>query len=321
MTARVLITDRAWPDSGIERAILSEIGAEVIEAPRPDEQTLIACARDVDAIGTCWARVTPAVIAASPRLRVVARFGIGLDNIAVETATQRRIPVTYVPDYCVSEVSDHALALLLACARKIAFFHHRTKQGEYHLQVGPPLRRISGKTLGVVGLGRIGRALVPKARALGLNVIAHNVSGDDHGTGCEMVSLHDMFQRSDFISLHVPVTDRTRGMIGKAAFSQMKPTVWLINTSRGALIDHDALWQALQNDRIAGAALDVFEPEPPDLSHPLFRDERVIATPHGAFLSEESLVELRTRAARQIADVLQGRRPENVVNPVIYADP
>jgi D-3-phosphoglycerate dehydrogenase len=223
-----------------------------------------------------------------------------------------------VPDYCVSEVSDHALALLLAAARKIAFFHRRTKQGEYQLQAGVQLRRISGRTLGLIGLGRIGRALVPKARALGLDVVAHTKSGDDHGTGCRMLSLDGLLQESDFISLHLPATEETRGLIGAAALSRMKPGAWIINTSRGALIDHDALGQAIAKGSIGGAALDVFEPEPPDLSQPLFRDERVIVTPHAAFLSEESLEELRARTARQLADALRGVRPENVVNPEIY---
>ncbi len=321
MTARVLITDRAWPDCDLERAILAEIGAEIVEPPGTDEQALIEAAHEVDAIGTCWARVTSTVIESAPKLRVVARFGIGLDNIAVETATRRRIPVTYVPDYCVVEVSDHVMALLMAAARKVAFFHHRTKQGEYNLRAGLPLRRIAGKTLGLVGLGRIGQAIVPKARAFGLRIVAHNATGEDHGTGCEMVSLTELLQQSDFVSLNLPVTNRTRGMIGPAELARMKPTAWLINTSRGALIDHNALWNALQQDRLGGAALDVFDPEPPDLSHPLFQDERVIVTPHAAFMSEESLVELRTRAARQIADVLQGIKPEQIVNPEIYADP
>lgn len=316
---RVLITDRAWSDSRIEREILAEIGAEVYEASATDEATLIKAACDADAIATCWAKVTRAVIDAAPRLRTVARLGIGLDNICLERATERGIPVTNVPDYCVPEVSDHALALLLAGARKIAFYHHRAKQGEYKLQAGAPLRRIAGQTLGLIGLGRTARALAPKAKALGLNVIAHTESGNDYGTGCRMVSLPELFRESDFISLNLPMTEQSRQMLGAKEFAQMKPGAWLINTSRGGLIDHAALWDTLQQNRLGGAALDVFDPEPPDLSQPLFQDERVIVTPHAAFLSEESLVDLRTRAARQLADALRGVRPENVVNPAIYA--
>ena len=318
---RVLLTDRAWPDARIEREILQKAGADLIEAPDGDEQTLVELAKDVDAIATCWASVTADVIRSSPRLRIVARLGIGLDNIDIRTATALGIPVTNVPDYCTAEVSDHALALLLACARNVAFFHQRTKQGEYNLQAGPELRRIGGRTLGLVGFGKIARALLPKARALGLNVIAASRSANDHGTGCRMATLETLLTESDFVSLHLPLTRDTEHLFNSRTIRLMKPTAYLINTSRGGLVDHGALWSALQARCIAGAALDVFDPEPPDLGGPLFQDERVIATPHAAFSSEESLHELRTRTARQIADVLEGRRPENVVNPVVYEKP
>jgi D-3-phosphoglycerate dehydrogenase / 2-oxoglutarate reductase len=316
---RVLITDRAWPDCSIERDVLKSVGAEVVEAPRTDEQTLISLARDADAIGTNWAPVTANVIRAATRCKTVARFGIGLDNISVPTATGLGIPVTNVPDYCVSEVSDHALALLLAAARNVAFFHARTKAGEYKLSAGPPMRRLSGMTLGLIGFGHIARALFPKARALGMTVIANTRRLDDCGTGCTMVPLDELLAKSDFISLHAPLTDSTRHMISGPQLARMKPTAWLINTSRGGLIDNAALEAALAAGRIGGAALDVFEPEPPDLSDPLYKDERVIVTPHAAFVSAESLHELRLRASRQIADALEGKRPANVVNPEVYA--
>jgi D-3-phosphoglycerate dehydrogenase / 2-oxoglutarate reductase len=316
---RVLITDRAWPDCSIERDVLKSVGAEVVEAPRTDEQTLISLARDADAIGTNWAPVTANVIRAATRCKTVARFGIGLDNISVPTATGLGIPVTNVPDYCVSEVSDHALALLLAAARNVAFFHTRTKAGEYQLSAGAPMRRLSEMTLGLIGFGHIARALFPKARALGMTVIANTRRLDDCGTGCTMVPLDELLVRSDFVSLHAPLTDSTRHMISGPQLARMKPTAWLINTSRGGLIDNAALKEALAAGRIGGAALDVFEPEPPDLSDALYKNERVIVTPHAAFVSAESLHELRLRASRQIADALEGKRPANVVNPEVYA--
>jgi D-3-phosphoglycerate dehydrogenase len=318
---RVLITDRAWPNLYIEREILASVGAAVIDAPSGDEPTLVELARDADAIGTCWAKVTPAVIEAAPRCRVIARFGIGLDNIALETATARGIPVTYVPDYCVPDVADHALALLMACARKVAFFHLRTKSGEYKLQAGPPLRRLAGQRLGLVGFGRIAQNLYAKARALGLQVMAFSSSNDAHGTGCTMMPFEQLLFESDYVSLHLPLTDKTRQLIGQRELALMKPSAYLINTSRGSIIDRRALQNALQQGAIAGAALDVFDPEPPDLSEPLYRDERVIVTPHAAFLSEESLVELRSRASTQIAQALQGRRPEHVSNAQVYGNP
>jgi D-3-phosphoglycerate dehydrogenase len=315
---RVLITDRAWPDCEIERGIFSRIGAEIIEAPDANESTLVKLAVDVDAILTCWATVTPKVIHAAKRCKVISRFGIGLDNICLRTADELKIPVTYVPDYCIEEVADHTLALLLAMSRKIAFYHHRSKRLEYDRQAGPPLRRLSSQTLGLIGFGRIGLLVYRKATAMGLNVIAHSPSGNNRGTGCQMVALETLLSESDFVSLHLPLTDESRGLLSAAEFLTMKRTAFLINTSRGAMIDHDDLWSAIQNNELAGAALDVFDPEPPDLSQPLFCDERVIVTPHVAFLSEESLRELRRRTCEQTVQALQSLKPDNLANPSVW---
>jgi D-3-phosphoglycerate dehydrogenase / 2-oxoglutarate reductase len=312
---RVLLTDRAWPDAAIERKILAEVGAELIEAPDVLESTLISLTGDVDAIIANWAPVTARVIDGAARCRVISRSGIGLDNIDVARASERGIAVTNIPDYCVNEVADHTLALLLACARQVAFFHFRTKQGEYCLQAAPPMPRLVGKTLGLIGMGRIGQQVARRAAAFGMRVVAHTASGRARVDDCPMLSLDALLAESDFVSLHAPLTSATRRMLGLPQFERMKRTAWLINTARGGLIDHDGLAQALRNDLIAGAALDVFDPEPPNLAEPLFRDERVIVTPHAAFVSREALVELRTRVARQVAAVLRGERPENLVNP------
>lgn len=316
MPLRALFTDRPWGNSDLEREILTPIDVEVIEAPDGEESTLSALAADVDAIATCWAKVTENVIAAAPRCRIICRMGIGLDNIAIPAATARGIPVTNVPDYCIEEVADHTLALLLALSRNVGFYHLRTKRGEYDLKSGPPMRRLAGQTLGLLGLGRIGRRVAEKARGLGLRVIAHTRSGDDHGTGCPMVPLETLLQESDFLSLHAPLTSATRHILDEPALRQMRPHAVVLNTSRGPLIDPAALWAALRENRIAGAGLDVFEPEPPDLAHPLYCDERVIVTPHAAFVSEDSLIDLRQRVARQIAARLTGSVPENIVNGV-----
>jgi len=315
---RVLITDRAWSDTCIERAILAPIDGDIIEPGSSDEATLVDMAPEVDAIATNWARVTETVIRAARRCRIVSRFGIGVDNIAVNTATECGIPVTNCPDYCVSEVSDHALGLLLACARRIGFFHCRTKRGEYKLSSSAPMQRISGQTLGIVGLGQIARVLVPKAIALGLRVIASTPSGNDYGTGVPMVSFDELLASSDYISIHAPLTPQTRHMFAADEFSRMRRTAYLINTSRGGLVDHEALFLALNQNQIAGAALDVFDPEPPDLSQPLFQDERVIVTPHAAFVSEQALHQMRTQAMQHIVSALSGHRPQNVINPQIY---
>ena len=310
---RVLVTDAPWGDIELEQEFLAALPAQVALANGTTETALVEAARDCDAIAACWAKVTARVMETAPRCRIIARMGIGLDNIDLDAARANGMLVTNVPDYCVEEVAEHTLALLLALSRRVAFLHLRTKQGEYDLQQAGPLRRLSRQTLGLIGLGRIGGAVARRATALGMHVVAYTPSGDARGTGCEMLSLDALLHESDFISLHAPLTDESRHTINAEALTKMRPTACLINTSRGGLIDYAALAEALAADRLGGAALDVFDPEPPDLSQPLYRDERVIVTPHAAFLSEESLRELRTRVTAQISAALRGERPQNVV--------
>jgi len=282
---------------------LSSGHTELIEAPDGQEQTLIKLAANVDAIATCWANVTQQVIKAAPKCRIVARLGIGLDNIDIPTATQLRIPVTNVPDYCIPEVSEHTMGLLLAITRKISLFDREAKQGDYNLAAAGPMFRMEGRTLGLLGFGRIARAVRERALSFGLN---------------EMVTLDELLRRSDYLSLHAPYNETSHHIINANTLAQMKPGAVLLNTARGGLIEHSSLWQAIQNGQIAGAGLDVFDPEPPDLNQPLYKDSRVIVTPHAAFTSEESLIDLRTRVCGQILQALQGEQPANVVNPEIY---
>jgi D-3-phosphoglycerate dehydrogenase len=313
----VLLTDYAWENVEIERSILQEAGAELIVADKEDAASLAELARrhQVDAIMTNWAKVPAEVIAASPKCRIVSRLGIGLDNIDVAHCTRHGIPVTNVPDYCLIEVAEHALALLLALARKVGFYHHATKSGRYELRAGPTLRRIEGQTLGIVGLGNIGIRLAEKARGIGLKVLATSRSPKKQ-PGVEIVSLDELLARGDYVSLHVPLVPETKHLIGAVQLACMKPTAYLVNTARGGLVDHDALAAALSAGKLAGAALDVQTPEPPDLAKPPYNDPRVIVTPHAAFVSVESLENLRTRVARQVAARLGGTMPENVVNGV-----
>lgn len=314
---KVLLTDYAWPDLEIERSVLAGADAELLVAERDDAASLAAMARDADAIMTNWAKVPAEVIEAAPSCRIVARLGIGLDNIDVACATRRKIPVTNVPDYCLVEVAEHALALVFALGRKIGHYHLATKEGRYELQTGPTLRRIEGQTLGIVGLGAIGRKLAEKAFGVGLAVVATNRSGRGGLAGVRMVGVDELLRKSDYVSLHVPLTDATRHLIGREELAQMKPTAYLINTARGGVLDHAALAEALDAGKLAGAALDVQDPEPPDLSLPPYNDPRVIVTPHAAFYSEESVSDLRRRATEQVAACLRGERPENVVNPEV----
>ncbi len=215
--SRVLLTDYAWPDLDIERNILAQYGAELVVAPDRELPTLVKLARDADAIMTNWSDVPAALIDAAVKCRIIARLGIGLDNIDVRHATQRGIPVTNVPDYCLIEVAEHTLALLLALARKIGVFHQNARAGRYDLAAGLPLRRIEGQTLGIVGLGQIGRRVAAKAQAFGLKLLATSRSRRDPMPGVAWADLNELLSQSDFVSLHVPLKDETRGMIGAAS--------------------------------------------------------------------------------------------------------
>ena len=202
-----LASIRGITDLEIERRVLREVDAELVVAPDGDARTLAELASDCDAIMTNWAKVPAEVIDSAPRCRIVARLGIGLDNIDVTAATRRGMLVTNVPDYCLIEVAEHALALVLALARKVAFYHHQAKGGRYDLQAGPPLRRIAGQTLGIVGLGNIGRTLAAKALALKLRVLASDPARPQPPQGVTLCELDELLAESDYVSLHVPLVE------------------------------------------------------------------------------------------------------------------
>ncbi len=320
MPRTVLISDYAWKDLEIEKAILARADAGLVVSQTGAEDELAALAIDADGILTCWKHVTTKVVRAARQCLAIGRYGIGLDNIDVAEATRQGIVVTNVPSYCVEEVSDHALALLLSLARKVTFFDRAIKSGVYALQAGTPLFRVRGRTLGIAGFGKIGRTLYHKARGLGLKIIVFDPYVDRDSLGgfdVEVVDFDGLLERSDFISLHVPLTPETRGMFNRAALRRMKPGAFLVNTSRGHLIDAEALREALDEGIIAGAGLDVLPAEPPAADDPLVGHPRTIITPHAAFNSEESLVELRETAARQMAAVLCGTVPQNITNPEV----
>jgi D-3-phosphoglycerate dehydrogenase / 2-oxoglutarate reductase len=305
---RVLVTDYTWADTGRERAILKEIGAELIEAPAVDEASLVAYARDVDAILTCFGQVTANVIAsAGPRLKVIARYGVGVDNIDVVEATNRGVPVTNVPDYCVDEVAEHVIAGIFALERGITVYD-RARAEDAHLRTDLGTRRISDRTLGIIGGGRIGSATARLATSLGMRTLVH------HPTGRAGAALADLLSDSDYISLHVPLTPETSEMVDADFLAAMKPTSFLLNAARGGVVDTVALADALDQGRIAGAALDVVESEDADAISRLRSHERVILTPHTAFYSLESVRALADTAARSVVDVLTGRAPHHLVN-------
>lgn len=313
----VLVTDYTWPSTEPEANVLAEVGARLLVAQTGSEEELVDIVPHADAILTCFAHVTANVIRAGKKLQVVGRYGIGVDNIAVDEATRLGIPVTNVPAYCLDEVAEHVMALLLAGARKICRYDSAVRAGDWALQTGMPMFRVRGRTLGVLGFGKIGQTLGARARGFGLRVIAHDTYVSDdliRQHQAEPVSLDELFEQADFVSVHTPLTPETRGLINEVRLRQMKPTAFLINAARGAIVDQEALLQALQEGWIAGAALDVFEPERLPADHPLLVLPNLIATPHVAFYSEESVLELEVKAARNVATILSGRRPESVVN-------
>ena len=318
---RVLVTDYVWPSTQPEREVLSSIGADIIEAPDPSEDTLAELAIDSDAIMTCFAQVTDRVVRAAQKCQVISRYGVGVDNIAVDTATAEGIPVTYVPDYCVDEVSDHVMALLLTWNRQIGFYDEMAKQGRWEGVGSPvPLVRLRGSTMGVVGLGRIGRAVAAKAQAFGMNVMAHDPylpEADAISMGIRPVDLTALLAEADYVTIHTPLNPDTQGLIGARELAQMKPTAFLINCARGPIIDEAALYAALSGRRIAGAGLDVMEQAAPPASNPIFSLDNVVVTPHVAFLSQQSVHELEVRTAQATVDVLQGRMPQFLVNPAV----
>ena len=315
---RVLITDYVWPNTNVEREVLERIGAEAIEADGPDEERLVELAADCDAILTCFAKVTDKVIRSAPNLQVVSRYGVGVDNISVDTATELGIPVTYVPDYCIEEVADHSMALMLTLARSVVNLNAGVRSGGWDPSLGRPVHRFRGKVVGIVGYGRIGRAVAERARAFGFDIAVHDPYLTEDmfpaGQAPKFVSFDELLAVSDFVSVHTPLTTDTRHLIGEPELKKMKASAFLINTCRGPVIDEYALAEALDDGELAGAGIDVLEGEPPPADHPIRSARNAVITPHTAFYSEESLHELQSRTAQCAADVLCGKVPENIYN-------
>ncbi len=320
----VLVTDYAWPDLHVEERVLAAVGARLVVAGGGSEEEIVRLAPEADAILTCWKRVPAAALDAAPRCQLVSRYGIGLDNIPVAHATSLGILVTNVPDFCLDEVADHALALLLACARGIVRLSRSTQSGQWTPAEGRQLPRLRGQTLGLIGYGAIARNLAPKAAALGLTILAYTprIASDGvapYGRGTR--DLDEVLRAADYLSIHAPLTEETRGMIGERELRLMKPAAYLINTARGAIVDEAALVRALREGWIAGAALDVLVTEPPDPASPLLALDNVIVTPHVAFASASSIEDLRARAAEHVVQALRGEVPSNLVNPAVLEQP
>jgi len=313
----VAVADSVFPNLDPAKAVLSEIGAELELAADSSPESVMKLAADADAVLVTYAKINADMIRQMKKVRIISRFGIGVDNVDLDAATQKGIVVTKVPDYCIDEVSDHAMALLLSAVRKIPMATDQVHGGTWKMPNFVPIHRLRGSVLGLVGFGRIPQLVAPKAKAFGMRVIAFDPYVPPEvfqNIGVERVELDELLTIADYVSIHSPLTPETKGMFNEAAFRKMKKGTYVVNTARGPIIDEAALAAAIDSGHIAGAALDVMTNEPPTGS-PLIGKRNVIITPHTSFYSEESLVELQTKASQEVANVLMGKPPRNPVNP------
>lgn len=321
MTAlQIAVADSPFPSLDPAREVVSRIGGQVQLASEPTPEAIVQVAKDADALLVTYAKITEDMIRQLTKCRIISRMGIGTDNIDIAEATKARIVVTKVPDYCIDEVSDHAMALLMAVVRKIPFINAQVHGGTWKMPNVVPIHRLRGSVLGLVGFGRIPQLVAPKAKAFGIEVIAYDPyvpEGVFAGAGVESVDFATLLKTSDYVSIHSPLVPETKGLFNADAFRQMKRSAYLVNTARGPIVDETALAAALDAGEISGAALDVMAQEPPGASSPLFGRDNVVITPHTSFYSEESLVDLQTKAAEEVVAVLSGEAPRNPVNPEV----
>lgn len=320
MKLRVVITDYIYGEPDEEREVLRRIGADLEMHQCQTEEEVIDVAKDADGILNTYAPVSRRVIESLRKCRAIGRYGIGYDTIDVATATERGIAVMNVPTYCVDEVADHTLALILAAARRVSIYDRSIRGGSWDWRDGRPIGRLRGQTLGLVAVGRIGRSLAERVRSMGMRVIAYDpyVPAERmREIGVEPVDLDTLLRTSDVISVHTPLTSETRYMLGRGQFAKMKRTAILVNTSRGAVVNVPELVEALRDKVIGFAALDVLEKEPPSPDDPILGLDNVVLTPHAAFYSEGSVKEVKITASEDVARVLTGRRPINCVNPSV----
>ena len=308
----VVVTDSPFPSLDPAKKALEEANAEVVQAPSSSEEDIIKAAENADAILVTYAKLNENILRSLKNCKAIGRFGIGVDNIDLKVAGELGISVNYVPDYCLDEVSDQAMAMIISMARKIPQSNKLVQSGRWEMPAVVPMYRLRGKTVGLIGFGNIPRLMTPKAQAFGFNVIASDPYAPKElfeKYGVESVSMDELYERSDFISVHAPLLPETKGLVNKDAFKKMKDTAIIVNTARGPLINEKDLIEALDKNEIGGAGLDVVETEPLPKNSPLIGRDNVILAPHTAFYSVEALEELQTKAASDVARVLNGEEP------------
>ncbi len=311
---QVVITDCDHGSIEEEKDEFGRVGAEVILAQVQKEEDLIQVCKEADGLVNQYALLTRRVLENLPKCKVVSRYGVGVDSVDLKAATDFGIIVANVPDYCMDEVANQTISMILTLIRKTAFFDEKVKSGQWDFHMGIPIHRTRGKTLGLIGCGRIGLEVAKRMSAFGVRVITFDPYLEKVSQGIELKDFDTVLKESDFISIHCPLNDSTRHLIGDEAFKKMKKKPIIINTSRGPIIDEKALLQALEQGFISGAGLDVLEKEPPDSQNPLLKMENVVLSPHIGFYSEESISELKRRTAQNVSAVLMGRWPGSVVN-------
>jgi D-3-phosphoglycerate dehydrogenase len=311
----VVITDCDHGDVDPERAVLDghDVELRVLACRTPEE--VAAQAGDADVLINQYVPITAAALDALPRCRLVVRYGVGVDNVDLQAASERGVWVANVPDYGRDEVADHTLALAMALLRGVAALDRSVRDGTWDLEPARPLRRLATLTWGVVGCGAIGTAVARRAAGLGMRVLGYDLPTVRSGAPIERVPLEELLEEADLVSLHAALTPDTHHLVGAAALARMRPTAHLVNTARGGLVEEAALLAALDAGALAGAGLDVLEHEPPDeLGWKLARHPRVVATPHAAWYSEEAFHTLKSEVAREALRVLEGGAPRSPVN-------
>jgi D-3-phosphoglycerate dehydrogenase len=311
---KVVITDCDHGSIDEEKKEFGRIGAELILAQIKEEEDLVRVCKNADGLLNQYALLTRKVLQKLPKCKVIGRYGVGVDSVDLKAATDLGIVVANVPDYCVEEVADQALSMILALIRKTVFFDEKVKSNEWDFRQGRPIHRIKDKTLGLIGSGRIGLEVAKRISAFGVRVLAFDPYLQKTPDGVELTGLDSVLKESDFISIHCPLNESTRHLIGDKEFQKMEKKPLIINTSRGPIIDEAALIQALMKRQVSGAGLDVLEKEPPDPQNPLLKMENVVIAPHISFYSEESISELKRRTAENVSSVLLGKWPRSVVN-------
>ncbi len=305
----IAVTDTVFPSLDPAKAALAKLDPTFRMSKSSGADDILAVAKDADAILVTYAKLGGELIRQLTRCKAIGRFGLGVDNIDLPAAKEKGIAVNYVPDYCIREVSDHAMALLLALIRKVPLSNKLVQSGRWEMPAVVPIRRIEGTVLGLVGFGNIPRLVAPKAQAFGIKVIAYDPYAKADlfkAINVESVDFDTLLKTSDYISVHAPLLPATRGLMNAAAFSKMKKGAYLINTARGPLIDEPALIAALDAGQIGGAGLDVVANEPLAKDSTLLGRDNVIISPHTAFYSIEALDELQSKCASDVARVLSG---------------